>query len=123
MIEMLRPRIDFESFVDTSLTVETVNSQQKTESSGAVLEMRFIKQQFARRVIFHEPTLFMRSLDKVSLEDLISSDDFSMEDLAKFLDLFFGAMGYPLKWLKYAVLDVLAISHHGTAVNVCSAGK
>lgn len=122
MIRILKPWIDLESFVDTC--VENANLQPRTESTETVLEMRlFIWQQFARRIIFHEPTLFMKSLDRVSLKVLILSDDFSMEDFARFLDLFFGAMGFSLKWLKDAVLDALAISHHGTAANGGSAGK
>ena len=122
MIRILKPWIDFESFDNTS--VERANFQPKAESIEAVLEMRvFIYQQFARRIIFHEPTLFMKSLDRVSLRELILGDDFSMEDLARFLGLFLRPMGFPLKWFKYAVLDALAISHHGTAVNVGSAGE
>jgi hypothetical protein len=65
----------------------------------------------------------MKSLDRVSLTDLILSDDFSVEDLARFADLFWGAVGFPLKWFKDAVLDALAILHHGTAANVGRAGK
>lgn len=122
MILLLKPLIDFESFVD--IVIDEGSSLAETENGKSMLEKHFfIFQQFARRIIFHEPTLFMKSLEKVSFKDLILSDDFSMEDLARFLDLFFSPMAFPLKWFKDAVLDALAISRHGTAANVGSVGQ
>ncbi|KAG8216307.1 hypothetical protein J3R82DRAFT_6373 [Butyriboletus roseoflavus] len=118
MIEILKPFLDYESFVEV---FEEVYPQPKTGHSKAVLERHFfIYQQFARRIIFHEPSLFMKSLEKVSFKDLILSDDFSMEDIARFLHLFMDPLAFPLKWFKDAVLDALAMSRHGTAANVGS---
>ncbi|KAG8216313.1 hypothetical protein J3R82DRAFT_6380 [Butyriboletus roseoflavus] len=112
--------IDFESFVEAFASGEGV-PQPKTKSDMALLEKHFfIYQQFARRIIFHEPSLFMKSLARVSFKDLILSDDFSIEDLARFLKLFSEPLGFPLRWFKDAVLDALAISRHGTAANVGS---
>jgi len=119
---VLKPLIDFESFVDAS--VEEGNTPPETENDRSLLEKQFlIHQQFARRIIFHQPTLFMKSLERVSFKDLILSDDFSMVDLAKFIDLFLRPMEFPLKWFKDAILDALAISRHGTAANVGSIGE
>ena len=118
MIKVLKPFMDFESFVDASMEAGSPWSET------SMLEKRFsVCQQFARRIIFHEPTLFMKSLEKVSFKDLILSDDFSVDDLARFVDLFLWPLGFPLKWFKDAVLDVLAISHHGTAADVGGAGQ
>ncbi|KAF8429445.1 hypothetical protein L210DRAFT_3508516 [Boletus edulis BED1] len=119
IIKVLEMLIDFESFLNISQGES--NARPESEHEKSMLEKQFfIYQQFARRIIFHEPTLFMKSLGKVSFKDLILSDDFSMEDLTKFLDLFLRPMEFPLKWFKDAVLDALAISRHGTAANIGS---
>lgn len=119
---ILNPLIDFDSFVDASF--DEGDPRRETEYGKSLLERTFsVYQQFARRVILHEPTLFMKSLDKVSFKDLILSDDFSSEDLAKFLDLFLRPLGFPLRWFKDAVLDADTISRHGTAANVGSVGQ
>ncbi|KAI9455505.1 hypothetical protein HD554DRAFT_2324338 [Boletus coccyginus] len=117
MFVVLKPLMGFESFVDSVVG----NTPPKTRGDKSLLEKRFfIHQQFARRIIFHQPTLFMKSLGRVSLKDLVLCDDFSMEDFSKFLGLLMNPMGFPLKWFKDAVLDALAISRHGTAANVGS---
>jgi len=119
---VLKPLMDFESFVGISAAQGI--TPPETENVKSILEKQFfIYQQFARRIIFHQPTLFMKSLERVSFKDLILSDDFSMVDLARFLDLFLRPMEFPLKWFKDAVLDALAISRHGTAANVGSVGE
>ncbi|KAG8216306.1 hypothetical protein J3R82DRAFT_6372 [Butyriboletus roseoflavus] len=119
MIQILKPFVDFESHIEAFGELD--DAHPETESSRALREKRFfIFQQFSRRIIFHEPSLFMKSLERVSFKDLILSDDFSMEDLARFLKLFSDPLGFTLKWFKDAVLDALAISRHGTAANVGS---
>lgn len=124
MLVFLKLFIDYESF--KSFTVEAGVGYPQSET-GSGLDMSemvfFIFQQFARRIIFHQPSLFMKSLDKVSFKDLVLSDDFSMEDLATFGDLFIRYTEFPLKWFKDAVLDALAMSHHGTAANVGNLGE
>ncbi|KAI9458075.1 hypothetical protein HD554DRAFT_2029732 [Boletus coccyginus] len=119
IVMVLKPLIDFESFVDAF--VEEGSTPPETGNDKSLLEKQFlVYQQFARRIIFHQPTLFMKSLESVSFKDLILSDDFSVVDLAKFVDLFLRPMEFPLKWFKDAVLDALATSRHGTAANVGS---
>lgn len=79
---ILKVLIDFESFIEV---FEEEEPQPKTGLSRTLLEMHFsIYQQFARRIIFHQPSLFMKSLERVSFKDPILSDDFSMEDLVIF---------------------------------------
>ncbi|KAF8555603.1 hypothetical protein OG21DRAFT_1438531 [Imleria badia] len=123
MIMVLKPFMEFESFIDDA-TKAHGGPRPETEYDKSRLEKQFfVYQQFSRRIIFHEPALFMKSLGKVSLKDLILSDDFSVEDLVRFLSLFSRPMEFPLMWFKDAVLDALAISRHGTAANVGSVGS
>lgn len=82
-----------------------------------------ILQQYARRIIFHEPNLFFKSLDKVSFKDLILSDDFSNEDAVRFALMFEKKLGFGLVWLKDAVLDAFVISKGGIAANIGKLGK
>ncbi|KAJ3527550.1 hypothetical protein NMY22_g9739 [Coprinellus aureogranulatus] len=63
--------------------------------------------QYARRVVFYDPILFAKSLDKVSFRDLVLSDDFDMEDTVRFMGLFGQCDGYPLPWLKDSIFEAL----------------
>ncbi len=94
-----------------------------TDLNDTVKIVFLIHQQYALRIVFYEPTLFMKSLEKVSLKDLILSDDFTIEDAVRFYDLWQRMTGFTLKWYKDAVVDALAIFHHGTAANVGSVSK
>lgn len=106
------------------MVAEDSNCRPKTEYDKSMLEKQFfIYQQFVRRVIFHEPSLFMKAMEKVSFKDLILSDDYSIEDMVRFMELFLRPLEFPLKWFKDAVLDALAMSRHGTAANVGSLGE
>ncbi|KAG1722902.1 hypothetical protein EDB19DRAFT_1954289 [Suillus lakei] len=93
---------------------ETGLDYHKTASSV----MQNILQQYARRIIFHEPDLFFKSLDKVSFTDLVLDDDFSNEDVAKFILLFQARLDFGLVWFKDAVLDALVMSKGGTTANL-----
>lgn len=109
----------FELFVDVFIEG---NLQPEIESSKSMLEVLFlIYQQFARRFVLHQPSLFMKSLGRVSLRDLV--DGFSIDDLARFLDPFLRPMEYPLMWFKDAILDALTIARHDAACNVDIVGK
>ncbi|KAJ3542751.1 hypothetical protein NMY22_g3395 [Coprinellus aureogranulatus] len=63
--------------------------------------------QYARRIVFYDPILFAKSLDKVSFRDLVLSDDFDMEDTVRFMGLFGQCDGYPLPWLKDSIFEAL----------------
>ncbi|KIJ61755.1 hypothetical protein HYDPIDRAFT_137335 [Hydnomerulius pinastri MD-312] len=74
-----------------------------------------VMKQYARQVIFREPSLFMKSLDKASFRDFILSTDFEFEDLAKFYIMMAHLLNFGLPWYKDAVLETLAMLPHGRA--------
>ncbi|KAG2143585.1 hypothetical protein DEU56DRAFT_242494 [Suillus clintonianus] len=106
-----------ESTARVLLDAAGLDASHPTQKSGLLI-VQNILQQFARRVIFNEPNLFFKSLDKVSFKDLFLDDDFSMEDAAKFVMLFERRLGIGLMWFKDAVLEALVMSKGGTAANV-----
>ncbi|KAF6740828.1 hypothetical protein DFP72DRAFT_1057073 [Ephemerocybe angulata] len=63
--------------------------------------------QYARRVVFHHPVLFAKSLDKVTFRDMILSDDFDFEDAIQFAKLFVRVDEFPLPWMKDAMFEAL----------------
>ncbi|KAF8551152.1 hypothetical protein OG21DRAFT_1513119 [Imleria badia] len=72
MIMLLKPLIDFESFVD--IFIEEDSPRPETEHGKSMLKKQFfVYQLFARRIIFHQPTLFMKALEKVSSRTLFSA--------------------------------------------------
>jgi hypothetical protein len=75
--------------------------------------------QFWRRIVFHEPVLSLKALDKVSFKDLILDEDFSLEDAARLWIMFGKRLGFGLLWWKDSVLEALTIaSPVGNAANV-----
>ncbi|KAG1769115.1 hypothetical protein EV702DRAFT_1142374 [Suillus placidus] len=92
------------------------DSDPTFEPDPSVLHNIF--QQYARRIMFHDPAFFFKSLDKVSFQDLILDDDFSIEDAFKFVSLFEKhKLGFGLMWFKDAVLDALVMSKGGDIHN------
>ncbi|OAX38293.1 hypothetical protein K503DRAFT_770624 [Rhizopogon vinicolor AM-OR11-026] len=102
------------SFYHDEMGLDTSDPSIKTLTSI----FQDVLQQYARRIIFHEPDLFFKSLDKVSFKDLLLADDFSNEDVAKFSLLFQARLGFGLVWFKDAVIDALVMSKKGTAANI-----
>ena len=84
--------------------------------------LHIIMQQYIRRIIFHDPVLFMKALDKVSFEDLLLSEDFSIEDMERIYRLSNRKLEFGLRWYKDAVVEALAIRDVGTAANVGAPG-
>ncbi|KAF8801176.1 hypothetical protein BYT27DRAFT_6800921 [Phlegmacium glaucopus] len=78
--------------------------------------------QYIRRIIFYDHILFMKALDKVSFEDLLLSENFSIEDIMNFLPLLGKPLEFGLRWYKDAVVEALAIRDAGTAANVGASG-
>ncbi|KAF5334781.1 hypothetical protein D9611_012915 [Ephemerocybe angulata] len=68
--------------------------------------------QYARRVVFHHPVLFAKSLDKVTFRDMILSDDFDLEDATHFAQLFVRVDEFPLPWMKDAMFEALEMMKH-----------
>ena len=83
--------------------------------------LQIITFQYARRIVFHDPVLFMKAMGKVSFEDLLLSEDFSLEDITCFSPLF-KPMEFGIRWYKDAVVEALAIRDAGTAANVGDPG-
>ena len=81
-----------------------------------------IMQQYIRRILFHDSVLFMKALDKVSFEDLLLSEDFSIEDMKRIYQLLKKRLEIGLRWYKDAVVEALAIRDAGTAANVGAPG-
>jgi hypothetical protein len=84
-----------------------------------------ILQQYARRIMYHDSDFFFKTLDKVSFQDLILDDDFSIEDAYKFGSLFIRQkLGFGLMWFKDAVLDALEMSkENGNVANFGTLSK
>jgi hypothetical protein len=83
--------------------------------------------QYARRVIFYEPTLFNKSLDKISFRDFFLSDDLEIEDCSSFMELFMRPDELPLPWFKDSIYEGLHMMQqkepqHGAA-NIANTGS
>ena len=79
--------------------------------------------QYARRILFNDPVLFLKAVDKVSFKDLILDEDFSLEDLVKFDHIWEKRMGFGIVWWKDSILEALAMlpsngEHSSNAANV-----
>ncbi|KAI6113508.1 hypothetical protein EV401DRAFT_2074373 [Pisolithus croceorrhizus] len=103
---------EFSLFMDPECKTirEETDSPCEAATEAVVEVIQLCYQQIARRIIFHEPTLFMKSLDKTSLDDFFQSSDFDVEDAIRLIDLFTELMGFTLKWCKDAVADALILS-------------
>ena len=78
--------------------------------------------QYVRRIVFHDPVLFMKAQGKVCFEDLLLSEDFFLEDILNFIPLLSRRLEFGLLWYKDAVVEALAIRDAGTAANVGAPG-
>ncbi|KAF9473999.1 hypothetical protein BDN70DRAFT_866830 [Pholiota conissans] len=121
-LELIRCKADmmhaFELFLDSDavasgiaeLTEKDVKDEEVHRNSIFLLH---IMRQYALRIIFYEPALYLKAQGKVSLKDFILSDDFSMEDIARFNALLTRKLDIGLLWMKDSVVE---------AVNMLSAG-
>ena len=76
-------------------------------------------QQYARRIVFHEPVLSLKALDKVSFKDLLLDEDFSHEDVARFALVFVKRLEIGILWWKDSVLEAIEMeSRAGTVANM-----
>lgn len=78
--------------------------------------------QYVRRIVFHDPVLYMKALGKVSIQDLLLSEDFILEDIVNFFPLLHRPLEFGIRWYKDAVVEALAIRDSGTAANVGAPG-
>ncbi|KAK0480209.1 hypothetical protein IW261DRAFT_1336046 [Armillaria novae-zelandiae] len=83
------------------------------ETAGALRSLEISKyamQQYARRILFYEPTLYLKTLDKVSFKDLFLDDDFDIVDLIRFMIVFRKRLEFGLLWWKDSVIEALALA-------------
>ncbi|KAJ6542234.1 hypothetical protein DFH09DRAFT_1322580 [Mycena vulgaris] len=71
--------------------------------------------QYFRRIIFHDPNLFAKSLNKVSFKDLVMDDDFGMEDVMRVLRMLAGRLKFGLTWWKDSLTEALYIKDSAEA--------
>jgi hypothetical protein len=85
--------------------------------------MHNITLQYARRILFYDPVLSLKALNKVSFKDLILDDDFSIEDLKNFFELWTKRTAIGLLWWKDSTLEALAmLSSDGKLNNAANVG-
>jgi hypothetical protein len=65
--------------------------------------------QYSRRIVFYDPTLFVKSLGKVTFEDLIMDDDFEVEDIIRFVILLRKRLLIGLRWWKDSLIEAIAM--------------
>jgi hypothetical protein len=110
--------------VALELETQAESSQKNSEKNrrDSVLWLK-IFQQYALRIIFYDPNLFARAEGKVSLKDLIFSDDLSLDDLFRFAILLGEThLEVGLLWMKDSVVEALTISSAGLSGNVAGVG-
>ncbi|KAG2744884.1 hypothetical protein P692DRAFT_201105309, partial [Suillus brevipes Sb2] len=105
----------FEIFTDPDLFARLRDEADPDDSDPTFVPdpsvLHNIVQQYARRIMYHDSDFFIKTLDKVSFQDLILDDDFSIEDAFKFVSLFGRhQLAFGLMWFKDAVLDALEMS-------------
>ncbi|THU90942.1 hypothetical protein K435DRAFT_727758 [Dendrothele bispora CBS 962.96] len=71
---------------------------------------RILVHQFARRIIFYDPILCSKAIDKVSFEDLFSHPDFTLDDLFRFMYLYENRLGLGLLWFKDSTMEACAMA-------------
>lgn len=84
----------------------------KSQNSDLVRQMTIsqnIMLQYARRVLFRDPVLSLKALNKESFEDLVLDVDFSVEDMRRFTELWKKQLEFGLLWMKDATMEALAM--------------
>ncbi|KAJ7487083.1 hypothetical protein FB451DRAFT_1228693 [Mycena latifolia] len=71
--------------------------------------------QYFRRIVFHDPNLFAKSLNKVSFKDLVMDDDFGMEDVMRVLRMLARRLTFGLTWWKDSLTEALYIKDSAEA--------
>ncbi|KAJ6541632.1 hypothetical protein B0H19DRAFT_1212808 [Mycena capillaripes] len=64
--------------------------------------------QYFRRM-FHDPHLFEKSLNKVSIKDMVMDDDFGIEDIRTILAVQGRRMTFGLTWWKDSLIEAISI--------------
>ncbi|KAH6918078.1 hypothetical protein BKA70DRAFT_7862 [Coprinopsis sp. MPI-PUGE-AT-0042] len=69
--------------------------------------------QYLRRAAFYDDTLYHKTLDKVSFDDLFLSQEFQIEDAITVAVHLKGMTGFGLPWLKDSVVEAVEIVRRG----------
>ncbi|KAJ7674352.1 hypothetical protein B0H17DRAFT_1161752 [Mycena rosella] len=65
--------------------------------------------QYTRRIIFHDPHLCAKSLDKVSVKDFVMDDDFGADDVLRVMEMYKRRLYIGLKWWKDSLTEAIAM--------------
>ncbi|KAL0954387.1 hypothetical protein HGRIS_003371 [Hohenbuehelia grisea] len=65
--------------------------------------------QYARRIVFYDPGLFIKAIGKISLKDMVMDPEFTMEDASNFAILCLRYKGIGLLWFKDAIIEAIEI--------------
>ncbi|KAJ7447833.1 hypothetical protein FB451DRAFT_1188122 [Mycena latifolia] len=71
--------------------------------------------QYTRRIIFHDPHLLAKSLNKVSLKEFAMDDDFGFDDVVRILILYEQRLTVGLRWWKDSMIEAIAIRDNSEA--------
>jgi len=84
-----------------------------------------VSRQYVRRMVFYDPNLFVKGIDKVSFEDFLLSDDLTYEDVFLLFKKLHpdGLLGSGLIPVKDAVLETLFMVKSGFLDNAAKAGN
>ncbi|KAF9471800.1 hypothetical protein BDN70DRAFT_998483 [Pholiota conissans] len=109
--------LDPETVAITVAKLTNKNREDPQVRHEAAITLK-VMQQYALRIIFYEPVLYAKAEGKVSLKDLILSDDFSMEDMIRFSILFGEQLGFGLLWMKDSVIEALSVLRGAIVANI-----
>ncbi|KAJ7146613.1 hypothetical protein C8R44DRAFT_973341 [Mycena epipterygia] len=71
--------------------------------------------QYTRRIVFHDPHLFAKSMDKVSFKDFVMDDDFGIDDMLRFFHMYQRRLTMGLRWWKDSLTEAIAIKDSSEA--------
>jgi hypothetical protein len=79
--------------------------------------------QYLRRAAFYDDTLYYKTLDKVSFDDLLLSHEFKIEDCFRIAKHLRGMSRFGLTWLKDSVLEAVEIVRRGNVSMTAQMGS
>jgi hypothetical protein len=80
--------------------------------------------QYFRRIVFHDPHLFVMALDKVSFKDLVMDDAFGWDHVQSIIRMLGQRLGFGLTWWKDSLTEAIFIKDSAEAsANMGSLGE
>ncbi|KAJ7853261.1 hypothetical protein B0H13DRAFT_2083082 [Mycena leptocephala] len=71
--------------------------------------------QYFRRIVFHDPHLFVMALDKVSFKDLVMDDAFGWDHVQSIIRMLGQRLGFGLTWWKDSLTEAIFIKDSAEA--------